>query len=188
MSTPQFFVEEHHILNVLFDEGLDLVHLNKPNSEPVFYERLLSLLPKENRKLIVTHDHFYLQNEFELRGIHLNTYNQEIPSRYKGTLSCTCQSFEELTAIKKEMDYILLDVTTNDLLSEFYKDSFKRKFIDKKVFAYGNLNQDNIQQIVDLGFGGIVLQDEFWSRFDVQNTQDLKDLINHFRKLKRLVG
>ena len=47
MSTPQFFVEEHQILTALFDEGLELVHLNKPNSEPVFYERLLSLLPKE---------------------------------------------------------------------------------------------------------------------------------------------
>ena len=64
MSTPNFFVEEHHILTALFDEGLELVHLNKPNSEPVFYERLLSLIPQKYRKNIITHDHFYLQNEY----------------------------------------------------------------------------------------------------------------------------
>ena len=188
MSTPQFFVEEHQILTALFDEGLELVHLNKPNSEPVFYERLLSLLPKEYRKLMVTHDYFYLQNEFELKGIHLSEPGQEIPSRYKGSVSCTCHSLDELSAIKKEKDYVLLDVSQNDMLTQIIKDSSIRKGIDKKVYALGNLDYENIAQIVDCGFGGVILQDAIWSRFDLHNTQDFKDLINHFRKLRRLVN
>lgn len=191
MSTPQFFVEEHQILSALFDEGLEMVHLNKPNSEPVFCERLLSLLPKDYRKLIVTHDHFYLQNEFDLKGIHFNERDLENPCRYKCSVSCTCQTLEEAVSMKKDMDYVLLDVTTNDTLSELpqlLKDSSKRKSIDKKVYAFGDINQENISQIADCGFGGIVLQDAIWSRFDVHNTQDFKDLINHFRKLKRLVN
>jgi thiamine-phosphate pyrophosphorylase len=134
MSTPQFFVEEHQILSALFDEGLEMVHLNKPNSEPVFCERLLSLLPKDYRKLIVTHDHFYLQNEFDLKGIHFNERDLENPCRYKCSVSCTCQTLEESVSMKKDMDYVLLDVTTNDTLSELpqlLKDSSKRKSIDK---------------------------------------------------------
>ena len=186
MSTPNFFVEEHHILTALFDEGLEMVHLNKPNSEPVFYERLLSLLPDCYRKLIVTHDYFYLQNEYELKGIHLTEQNPNKPDNYKGSVSCTCATLEETTLVKKEMNHILFDITNEDL-STLAKDCSKRKLIDKKIYAMGAIDLDNIAQITDCGFGGIVLQDAIWNRFDIHNTQDFKEIINHFRKLKRLI-
>ena len=46
LTCPEFFVEEDKILTTLFEEGLDILHLRKPNSEPVFCERLLSLMPE----------------------------------------------------------------------------------------------------------------------------------------------
>ena len=55
MTTPYFFVEEHQILNSLFDEGLEILHLRKPNTEPVYSERLLSLLDESSRKRIFIH-------------------------------------------------------------------------------------------------------------------------------------
>ena len=45
LTDPGFFVEEDKILTTLFDEGLDILHLRKPGSEPVYCERLLSLIP-----------------------------------------------------------------------------------------------------------------------------------------------
>lgn len=186
MSTPHFFVEEHHILTALFDEGLEMVHLNKPNSEPVFCERLLSLLPESYRKLIVTHDHFYLQNEYELKGIHLTERNSQKPEHCKGIVSCTCDSVEDIAQVKKEMDHILFNATDVDL-SLLLKDSAKRKLIDKKVYATGDIDLDNAEQIADFGFGGIVLQSAIWDKFDIHNTQDFKEIINHFRKIRRVV-
>ena len=186
MSTPHFFVEEHHILTALFDEGLEMVHLNKPNSEPVFCERLLSLLPEAYRKLVVTHDHFYLQNEYELKGIHLTERNPQKPEHYKGSVSCSCESLEDIAQLKKEMDHILLNAIDTDP-SILLKDSAKRKYIDKKVFATGYIDLDNAAQIADCGFGGIVLQNAIWDKFDIHNTQDFKEIINHFRKIRRVV-
>jgi thiamine-phosphate pyrophosphorylase len=55
------------------------------------------------------------------------------------------------------------------------------------VFATGNFDLDDIEQIADCGFGGIILQNEIWDRFDIHNTQDFKEIINHFRKIKRIV-
>ena len=46
LTCPEFFVEEDKILTTLFEEGLDILHLRKPNSEPVYCERLLSLMPE----------------------------------------------------------------------------------------------------------------------------------------------
>lgn len=185
MSTPNFFVEEHHILTALFDEGLEMVHLDKPNSEPVFCERLLSLLPESYRRLIVTHDHFYLQNEYELRGIHLSERNPQVPAGYKGCVSCSCDSLDSLSQAKKDRDHVLFDVTDIDLST--LKDASKRKLIDKKVFATGDIDLDNVSQIADCGFGGVVLQEAIWKRFDIHNTQDFKEIINYFRKVRRAV-
>lgn len=185
MSTPNFFVEEHHILTALFDEGLEMVHLDKPNSEPVFCERLLSLLPESYRRLIVTHDHFYLQNEYELKGIHLSERNPQVPAGYKGCVSCSCDSLDSLSQAKKDRDHVLFDVTDIDLST--LKDASKRKLIDKKVFATGDIDLDNVSQIADCGFGGVMLQEAIWKRFDIHNTQDFKEIINYFRKVRRAV-
>ena len=90
LTPPDFFVEEDKILTALFEEGLDLLHLRKPDTEPVYSERLLTLLPESHHNQIVVHDHFYLKEEFNLRGIHLKesgasgrlqrTYQQIFPS------------------------------------------------------------------------------------------------------------
>ena len=57
LTMPDFFIEEHQILTALFDEGLELLHLRKPDSESVYLERLLTLIPETYRKRIVLHDH-----------------------------------------------------------------------------------------------------------------------------------
>ena len=72
MTKSTFFVEEDKILSVLFEEGLENLHLYKPGSEPVYSERLLTLLSEDYHKRITVHDHFYLKEEFKLRGIHIN--------------------------------------------------------------------------------------------------------------------
>ena len=43
ITTPTYFVEEDKILTTLFDEGLDILHLRKPDTAPVYAERLLTL-------------------------------------------------------------------------------------------------------------------------------------------------
>ena len=50
MTKPTFFVEENKILEALFEEGLDDLHIYKPNSSPVYTERLLSLLPENTHR------------------------------------------------------------------------------------------------------------------------------------------
>ena len=59
ITTPTFFTEEDQIITALFEEGLDYLHLRKPGTEPIYAERLLTLIPEQYHKRIVVHDHFY---------------------------------------------------------------------------------------------------------------------------------
>lgn len=197
MSTPYFFVEEHQILTALFDEGLELLHLRKPATEPVYSERLLSLLSDSCRKKIVVHDHFYLKNEYNLRGIHLNSRNPEPPRGYKGQISRSCHSAEEIMAEKKKYDYLLLSPIFDSISKADYPAAFsqaelrdlgRRKVIDRKVMAMGGISIDNIGQLRDYGFGGAVVLGAIWNRFNMHTAADFKELISHFRKLRKAIG
>lgn len=194
MTTPYFFVEEHQIINALFDEGLGILHLRKPGTEPVYSERLLTLISESYRKKIVVHDHFYLKNEYGLRGIHLNHRNPELPPKYKGYISCSCHTAEEVMAHKRSCDYVFLspvfsNVNTESESSRFSQNELRelvqRKVIDSKVMAFGGVNLDNIQRVKDLGFGGAVVLGDIWNRFNIHSAQDYKSLIMQFRKLRK---
>lgn len=197
LTTANFFVEEHQILTALFEEGLDILHLRKPNTEPVYSERLLQLLPSCFRKQIVVHDHFYLKNEYNLKGIHLNQRNADIPQNYKGHISCSCHSAEEVANFKKKCDYVFFSPIFDSISKGGYQAKFtatelndfsKRKIIDKNVMALGGVDLENIPFLKELNFGGIVLMGAIWNKFNIHQTSDFKELITHFRKIRKITS
>ena len=101
MTRATFFVEEDKILTTLFEAGLDHLHLYKPGAEPIFSERLLTLLDEDYYGKITVHDHFYLKDEYRLRGIHLNNAQDETPAGYRGDIGRTRHAVSELKDAKK---------------------------------------------------------------------------------------
>ena len=197
MTKSTFFVEEDKILSTLFDEGLESLHLYKPGAEPVYSERLLTLLPEDYYKKITVHDHFYLKEEFRLKGIHINNPDIAPPIGYHGNISRTCHSLEELKETKKKSNYVFLRTIadsltdTNDKASFTYdqlKEAARRGLIDKKVYALGGMTLDNIRMARDLGFGGVVVCGDLWNRFNIHQELDYKELISHFEKLRKAVS
>lgn len=194
MSTPYFFVEEHQIVNALFDEGLEIFHLRKPGTEPVYSERLLSLIDEDYRNRIVVHDHFYLKNEYGLRGIHLNHRNPMPPPKYKGHISCSCHTEEEVLAHKRQCDYVFLSPIFDSISKQGYQSPFTeqqlldmkaRRVIDKKVMGLGGVTLDTLPRLKEWGFGGAVILGDIWNRFSIHSTDDFKGLIAHFKLLKK---
>ena len=197
MTKSTFFVEEDKILSSLFEEGLENLHLFKPGSEPMYSERLLTLLSDNYYKRITVHDHFYLKEEYGLRGIHLNNAKSETPAGYKGKVSRTCRHLDELKEAKKQSDYVFLqsifDSQTNpddrqSFTEEELRAAAKQGLIDRHVYALGGMNIDNVRMAKDLGFGGVVICGDLWNRFDIHSETDFKELIAHFVKLRKAVG
>lgn len=196
MTKSTFFVEEDKILTTLFEAGLDSLHLYKPNSSPIYSERLLSLLPDNTYNKITVHGHFYLKDEYRLAGIHLDSTSEKAPENYKGNASITCRTMSDVKEFKKQAKYIFMGNIFQSLSSPFEQADFdmatleqasQSGIIDKKVYAMGGMNYDNIQIAKDLGFGGVVICGDLWNRFDIHNQMDYKELINHFERLKKSV-
>lgn len=196
ISQPQFFIEEDKIITTLFDEGLDLLHLYKPGSEPLYLERLLTLIPDEYHRNIVIHEHYYMKEEFDLTGIHVDDPDQQAPQGYRGKISRSCMDIDQLKTLKKESQYVFLHDIFDSLHEPDVKSKFshaeiheasKRGLIDKHVYAMGGMNADNIRWAHDEGFGGVVVCGDLWNRFDIHQQIDYKDLISHFQRLRKAV-
>ena len=195
MTPPSFFVEEDKIITALFEEGLDILHLRKPNTAPMYAERLLSLIPEQYHKRIVVHGHFYLKEEYKLKGIHLSERNPNAPEHYKGHISRTCHSLEEVKTNKKAYDYLFLNPVFDgkeklnfmgSYTPEEISKAHKAGIIDKKVIALGRIDEENIKKVKDFGFGGAAVLGSIWDKFDTCCDRDYACLIQHFKKLKKL--
>lgn len=195
ITPPNYFVEEDKIITALFEEGLDILHLRKPDTAPMYAERLLTLIPKQYHKRIVVHDHFYLKEEFHLKGIHLSKRNPTPPANYKGHISRSCHSLEEVKATKRTCDYVFLSPVFDSISKLNYNSAYSNKelkqahkagIIDKKVIALGGIDTNNIKEIKGIGFGGAAILGALWNKFDLCNTNDYQELIAHFKKLKKL--
>lgn len=193
ITSPTFFIEEDKIITVLFEEGLDILHLRKPETSAMYSERLLTLIPKKYHKRIVTHEHFYLKEEFNLMGIHLNSRNPKEPHDYAGHISCSCRSLQDLERKKHFYDYVFLrpmyDTETGvltDYTAEDLRKANKEKLIDTNVMAFGGITPENILEVKDFGFGGAVVMNNLWDKFDNCNDVDYVRLIEHFKMLKEM--
>ena len=196
MTKSTFFVEEDKILTALFDEGLDNLHLNKPGAAPVYTERLLTLLPDDIYGKTTVHEHFYLKEEYGLRGIHLDDASSPLPEGYKGKYSRTCFIIDDIREARRKTEYVFLkdtfaaceDAHANELHNARLDRAASLGLIDKKVYAFGGVNIDNIRMAKDLGFGGIVICSDIWNKFDIHHQRDYKELISHFERIRKAAG
>ena len=195
VTTPTFFVEEDQILTALFEEGLDILHLRKPETPAMYSERLLTLIPQKYHKRIVTHEHFYLQEEFGLMDIHLNRRNPTEPHDYSGHVSCTCRTLDELESKKRFYDYLFLspvfDSVSNPRPAAFEPDELRQAkrdgLIDSKVMALGGVRLERLTLLKDLGFGGAVIMGDLWNKFNACTDRDYRGIIDYFKKLRKAI-
>ena len=197
MTRPTFFVEEDKILEALFDEGLDDLHVFKPDSSPLYVERLLSLLPESTYRRITVHHHFYLKEEFGLAGIHLGSPTLPKPEGYRGNVSRSCNDLSLLKEAKKKSRYVFLHNIFDSLSCSTEKSNFsmadlqeasRRGLIDKHVYALGGMSLEHARQMRDLGFGGIVVCGDLWNLFDIHNQTDYKSVLTHFERLRSAIS
>ena len=186
LTKPTFFVEEDKILTTLFEEGMEDLHLYKPNSSPMYSERLLSLLPDEYYRKITVHEHYYLKGEYGLGKIHIDSPTAEQPKDYNGKFSRTCTETSQIKNLKKKSEYVFLEDKTADM--RILEDAARCGLVDKKVYAAGNISIDNIRQAKEMGYGGVVFGGDLWNRFDIHNEIDYKRLIQHFEKLRKAIS
>lgn len=175
ITEPGFIPGEAQKLTQLFEHGLPLLHLRKPEATEEEVEALLRQLPTAYHERIVLHQHFSLTTRYGLRGVHLNHRHPLPPQGYQGQISCSCHSLEEVAHNKSRCHYLFLSPIFSSISKRDYPSAFSptqlaeardNGLIDEQVVALGGVTLAHLPQLQEWGFGGIALLGNVWQQPD----------------------
>lgn len=204
ITLPEFIRNEAGYIEQLFESGIDLLHLRKPEASLEDYENLIQKIDAKWYPQIVIHEHFELCEKYQLHGIHLNKRNSGIPKDYKGHISRSCHNFQEVTAAlnipskenpegnapasKSIYDYVFLSPIFDSISKKDYRHSFTNKdledaayygIINEKVIALGGVIPEFIPQLRAWNFGGAAFLGAVWNE---RHKYDWPDYLNNIQK------
>ena len=179
ITMPEMFPGETEVVNTLFANGIQRLHLRKPGASEQEMAEWIGRIDLPFRQKIIVHDHHRLLKTMGLGGIHLNARNPEAPAWFSAerqkrrsvTLSRSCHSLEEIAQWKGVCDYLFLSPIFDSISKGGYTSAFTRETLlqayhdglfSKPVYALGGVSADNIRSIYDYGFAGAAVIGSLW--------------------------
>ena len=179
ITKPEMFPGEAEVVNTLFANGMQRLHLRKPGASEQEMAEWIGRIDLPFRQRIIVHDHHRLLKTMGLGGIHLNARNPEAPAWFSAerqkrrsvTLSRSCHSLEEIAQWKGVCDYLFLSPIFDSISKGGYTSAFTRETLlqayhdglfSKPVYALGGVSADNIRSIYDYGFAGAAVIGSLW--------------------------
>lgn len=191
ITSEKMLENEAVAINRLFVEGLQLLHLRKPESGIEELRALLRDIDPAYHQRIVLHDHFVLTEEFGLKGVHLNRRNSQPPVRQGLSVSKSCHNWDELHD-SKAYNYVFLSPIFDSISKSGYAHAFSEEelvrarragWIHRKVYALGGVSRKEIKQAAHYGFGGVVVLGALWAGFGQEC--DIETLVVRYRDLQK---
>lgn len=171
ITQPSFVSDEGMLINTLFENGIDRVHIRKPGASGEEHRRLIEKIDGRWHDRLSLHDCHDVAVEYGC-GVHLNGRNPYPPQIEGGVvLSASCHSLAEVVERKKVCDYVFLSpifdsISKQGYGSAFTEDDIKKAtqsgIVDSRVMALGGVSLGNLNRVKAMGFGGAALLGEVW--------------------------
>ena len=169
ITGPDFFPEEAGAAASLLGELDCRIHLRKPGSTELQMRGLIEALPEEFRPRLTLQDHLQLAPEYGVGGVHPTSRFPEIPPGWRGLVSRSCHSLDEL-ATCRDADYLFLSPVFDSISKSGYASAFSDaqlreaagRQIGPRVYALGGVRPENFPLLREYGFGGAALLGHVW--------------------------
>lgn len=188
VSNPKAVENEANIINALFDEGLELLHLRKPDYTENELMELIEKINAKHHSKIVLHQQHQLVEKFKINKIHfpesarIKLKEEELVNlKTKGfTLSTSIHALCDLNLLSEAFDYTFYGPVFESISKPGYKPKTKEfVFPDNKkakVIAIGGITPDKICELEKLNFDGVAFLGEIWT--------NSKNAINIFKECR----
>jgi Thiamine monophosphate synthase len=195
ITDPEYVENETSIINALFETGLDVLHLRKPDYTKEQMADFISGIDTRFHSQIMIHDHYELINEFQVMGIHFTGKTKHLLPYYNISeckKSISVHDLEELEEVGHSVDYIFLcpvfpSVSKKGYSKEWNFEAIKQVLAEKHHFdivALGGITVTNVTQIKELGFHDFAVLGSVWDpvKSGCSNGQ-MMEIFNNFRRL-----
>lgn len=187
--TPEEVVQnEAEIINELFEEGLDLLHIRKPFINQNEMKDFIQNIDSKFYSQLVLHSHYNLAENFNISRFHFREIDRKnglYQSFTDKTISTSVHDIESFNHLNKDWEYAFTSSVFPSISKKGYgenstilNDIKKRDNSNVKLIALGGINENNINEVLDNKVDGVALLGAIW-----ENTEPL----NVFRKCRQNV-
>ena len=174
ISNPIPVKDEMQIIHSLFEEGLLLFHIRKPDFSEEEMKMFLSKIGLEFRNRLVLHSQHQLASAFGINRIHFTEKERINPARSlepcKYILSTSIHSIESFNALESEFDYAFLSPIYPSISKPNYiskvnhlEEIKKRTNFSTKLIALGGISPENSKKTLEKGFEDVALLGSIWN-------------------------
>jgi thiamine-phosphate pyrophosphorylase len=167
---------EAAIIQQLFEEGLDVLHLRKPEAEEQAVRQLIEAIPAVYHNRIAMHGFFHLMEEYNIHRWHFREAHRQETTietmeqlKDKGyTLSTSVHDLPTVQRLTSLFSYVFFSPVFDSISKQQYKgvagDDFYLNDEQKpvSVIALGGVDAGNIQLVMAMNFDGAALLGAIW--------------------------
>ncbi|MGE4512215.1 MAG: thiamine phosphate synthase [Chryseobacterium sp.] len=163
---------ESELINELFQEGLDLLHLRKPFINRQEMEKFIQKIDMDFHSRLVLYSHYDIAREFNISRFHFRETDRQngLFKPFTGQLiSTSVHDIETFNTLHKKWDYAFISPVFPSISKKGYgKDSTilndmkKRSNSAVKLIALGGINENNIHEVFNSGADGVALLGTIW--------------------------
>jgi thiamine-phosphate pyrophosphorylase len=193
ITNPSAIANEISIIDSLFEEGLSLLHIRKPDFSELEMALFIHQIKLRFRANLVLHSHHELAQDFGINRIHFpEKQRKEVfeISRENKIMSTSVHSIEAFNALKPNFEYAFLSPVFKSISKENYQsetDLFEalksRTNFKTKGIALGGIHPENIQKALENGFDDIAILGAVWHHENPVNQFKVCQKIAHMYSL-----
>ena len=193
ITEPDFISDEEKFINTFFAEGLEILHLRKPEATALEMHDLLLKIDQQFHSRIMIHSHYELLENFQLSGLHFTGKSKGQIQNYEKIRckkSLAVHELSELRDIDNSIDYVLLSPLFPSISKSVYSklwnfDSLKTELSlqrNFKVVALGGITLNNVKQVKELGFDNFAILGSIWE--PIKANHSLTQVIEIFNRFQ----
>lgn len=173
ITNPSAIANEINLIHSLFEEGLGLFHVRKPEFSEIEMAKFIHQIKQEFRSKLVLHNHHQIAADFGIDRIHFSEKERKKASEIsseKKIISTSVHSIEAFNALNPNFEYAFLSpvfksISKQNYASEtdFFEALKSRTNFKTKIVALGGIHAENIQKVLKNGFDDIALLGAIWN-------------------------
>ena len=154
ITNPSAVANEISVINSLFEEGLSLVHIRKPNFSEFEMAQYVHQIKLEFRSKLVLHSHHQLADDFGINRIHFSERERKtirVNNVESKIISTATHSVKDFNSLSSDYEYAFLSPVYASISKENYfpktnllEDIKQRTNFDSKMVALGGIHSGNI--------------------------------------------
>lgn len=163
---------EVEIINELFHEGLDLLHIRKPFINLEEMTDFIQRINLEFHHQLVLHSHYDFWKNFNISRLHfreIDRQNELYKSFLDKKISTSVHDIETFNELNEEWEYAFISPVFPSISKKGYgensnilDDIKKRDNPSVKLIALGGINEKNINEVFESEADGVALLGAIW--------------------------